>query len=224
MFDDLVDRYDLLNDLLSFGLDRWWRRQTARAIHAPAGTRVLDLGCGTGKLGLRLAERYRVVGVDVSGAMLSRARKMAAGRVALVQGSAFRLPFADASFGGAGSGFVLRNLDDLPTAFSELARVLKRGAGVALVDITEPSHPAFRRLFDAYFRRAAPGLGALVGMREAYRYLVASLRQLPSSAEVCRMLETAGFERCSTLPLTGGVVTLFSAVRSQGRDSFGRPT
>jgi demethylmenaquinone methyltransferase / 2-methoxy-6-polyprenyl-1,4-benzoquinol methylase len=224
MFDDLVDRYDLLNDLLSFGLDRWWRRRTSRAIRAPAGTRVLDLGCGTGKLGLRLAGRYRVVGVDVSGAMLSRARKMAAGRVALVQGSAFRLPFADASFGGAVSGFVLRNLDDLPTAFSEVARVLRRGAGVAFVDITQPSRPALRRLFDAYFIRAAPGLGALVGKREAYRYLVASLGQLPPSPEVCGMLETVGFDRCATRPLTGGVVTLFSAIRSEGGVRFGRPS
>jgi len=213
MFDGLVERYDLLNDVLSLGLDRRWRRSTAAALQSRPKDRVLDLGCGTGRLGMLLADRHAVTGVDVSGAMLREARRRYSGRVNLVQGSAFRLPFADSSFGGAVSAFVLRNLDDLPGAFAEMARVVAPGGGVALVDITEPSRPVTRRLFDAYFGTAAPALGALVGKRDEYRYLVRSLAQLPPPEELCEMLRTAGFTGCAARPLTGGMVTLFTAMR-----------
>jgi len=215
MFDGLVGRYDLLNDVLSLGLDRWWRRSTAAALQSKPNDRVLDLGCGTGRLGVLLANRHAVTGVDVSGAMLREARRRYAGRVSLVQGSAFRLPFADSSFGGAVSAFVLRNLDDLPGAFAELARVVAPGGRVALVDITGPSRPVLRRLFDAYFETAAPALGALVGKRNEYNYLVRSLGQLPPPPELCELLHAAGFLRCKATPLTGGMVVLLTATRNQ---------
>jgi demethylmenaquinone methyltransferase / 2-methoxy-6-polyprenyl-1,4-benzoquinol methylase len=217
MFDGLVERYDLLNDVLSLGLDRWWRRRTAAALQRPPRDRVLDLGCGTGRLGVLLADRHTVTGVDVSGAMLREARHRYARRVSLVQGSAFRLPFADASFGGAVSAFVLRNLGDLPVAFGELARVVSPGGRIALVDINEPSNVLVRRLFDAYFRVAAPALGALVGKRAEYRYLVRSLTNLPPPNELCEMLHRAGFTECRTHALTGGIVTLVSATRGARR-------
>lgn len=226
MFDGLVDRYDLLNDVLSLALDRWWRRRTATALRARPNGRVLDLGCGTGRLGALLADRYTVTGVDVSGAMLRQARGRSGRQLALVQGSAFHLPFAGSSFGGAVSAFVLRNLHDLPGAFAELARVVSPGGGVALVDITEPSGPVTRRLFDAYFGTAAPAVGALVGKRDEYRYLVRSLAQLPPPQEVCDMLRVAGFTGCTARPLTAGVATLFTATReAQAGNTKGvRPT
>lgn len=216
MFDGLVGRYDLLNDILSLGLDRWWRRSTAASLRVEPGEPVLDLGCGTGRLGALLADRHTVTGVDVSGAMLQEARHRYTGRVALVQGSVFRLPFADSTFGGAVSAFVLRNLDDLPGAFAELARVVAPGGGVALVDITEPSRPVLRRLFDIYFGAAAPALGALVGRRDEYRYLVRSLAQLPPPRELSEMLRRAGFVDCRARGLTGGMVTLLTATRERG--------
>jgi demethylmenaquinone methyltransferase/2-methoxy-6-polyprenyl-1,4-benzoquinol methylase len=212
MFDGVAPRYDTLNDVLSLGLDRWWRRRTAGAAHAERGDRVLDLGCGTGKLGALLTPRAFVVGVDVSPAMLARARR--AGDLALVRATAFRLPFADAAFRAVVSGFVLRNLRDLPGAFAELARVVEPGGRIALVDATEPPNRAFRRVFDAYFGAAAPALGALVGRRDAYRYLARSLGQIPPVPEVCRMLRVAGFDRCAGRPLSGGMVTLFTGTRS----------
>jgi demethylmenaquinone methyltransferase/2-methoxy-6-polyprenyl-1,4-benzoquinol methylase len=141
--------------------------------------------------------------------------------MALVQGSVFALPFGDASFEGAVSGFVLRNLRDLRSAFAEVARVLRPGAAVAFVDITEPGHPLVRSLFRAYFDRAAPTLGRLVGRGEAYAYLVSSLAQLPPPQEVCRLLEGAGFERCRARPLTSGVATLFTGRRSATPHSGG---
>ena len=213
MFDGLVERYDLLNDVLSLGMDRWWRRSAAAALDADPGSRILGLGCGTGRLGELLAPRHPVTGVDVSSGMLSRARRRAPGRLSLVQGSAFRLPFRQGSFGGAVSAFVLRNLDDLTTAFAELARVVAPGGRVVLLDITEPSRASVRRAFGAYFRTAASAVGAAVGKREEYRYLVDSLVHLPPPKEMCQMLSGAGFVGCSARPLTGGVVTLLSALR-----------
>jgi len=215
LFDGVVDRYDLLNGLLSLGLDRRWRLATARAVRSSPGQLVLDLGCGTGDLSLALAARgLRVVGVDLSHGMLVRARRKTSGRdVRLVRGSAFALPFAGATFAGAASGFVLRNLNDLPRAFTELARVVRPGGSVALVDITEPRSPILRRAFDAYFGTVAPALGSLVGKRDAYRYLVGSLVQLPPPSEVQRLLQEAGFEHPQARPLTGGMVTLFTAMK-----------
>jgi demethylmenaquinone methyltransferase/2-methoxy-6-polyprenyl-1,4-benzoquinol methylase len=215
MFDGLVPRYDLVNDILSLGLDRWWRRSVARVIADAVGPRttVLDLGCGTGKLGLLLAGRARVVGLDVSPAMLEAARSRSAGRLRLVQGSAFRLPFADGAFDAVTSGFVLRNLDSLPRAFAEVHRVTARGGTLAALDITEPQNPMLRRLFDAYFSGVAPLLGELVGKRDEYSYLVRSLAQLPEPVEVLRLLEATGFVGCTARPLTGGTVTLFTATK-----------
>ena len=111
---------------------------------------------------------------------------------------------------------MLRNLFDLPTAFRELARVVEPGGRVALVDITEPRSRPIRRMFDAYFGTVAPALGALVGKRDAYRYLVRSLAQLPPPADVCAMLEGAGFDEALATPLTAGMVTLFTAMRGGG--------
>jgi demethylmenaquinone methyltransferase / 2-methoxy-6-polyprenyl-1,4-benzoquinol methylase len=225
MFDGLVERYDLVNDVLSLGLDRWWRRMASAALEAAPGERVLDLGCGTGRLGALLAARLRVVGLDLSGAMLAKARQRPIGWLGLVQGSAFRLPFREASFDAAASAFVLRNLNDLPRAFAEVARVVTPGGRVAFLDLTEPSLPSVGRLFDMYFRRAAPALGALVGRREEYRYLVRSLGHLPPSGELCEMLNRSGFVSCMAKPLTGGVVTLFTATRRipLSDDNQGRP-
>jgi demethylmenaquinone methyltransferase/2-methoxy-6-polyprenyl-1,4-benzoquinol methylase len=213
MFDDVVERYDLLNGVLSLGLDRVWRRAAARPV-SNAGGPVLDLGCGTGDLTALLARRHAAVGVDLSGGMLARAQRKLHGRAALARASAFALPFAPGAFGGAASAFVLRNLHDLPAALTELARVVRPGGPVALVDITEPPNPLLRRAFDAYFARVAPALGSLVGKRDAYRYLVRSLGQLPPADRVVAALGDAGFEGARARPLTGGMVTLFTARRS----------
>ena len=146
--------------------------------------------------------------------MLLEAKVKLRGRAALVLGSAFVLPFRDGAFAAAASAFVLRNLFDLPTAFRELARVVEPGGRIASVDITEPRSRPIRRLFDGYFGTVAPALGAMVGKRDAYRYLVRSVAQLPPPAEVCAMFERAGFDDARATPLTAGMVTLFTAMRA----------
>lgn len=215
MFDSVVDRYDLVNGLLSFGLDRWWRRKTAGVLAAlPEGSRVLDLGCGTGKLGGLLVPRARVVGIDLSHRMLASAAK-AGRRLDLIRGSVFALPFADSSFQGATSGFVLRNLDDLQAAFDELARVVLPGGRIAIVDITGPRSRLLRKPFNLYFGTVAPLLGRLVGEGDAYRYLAGSLAQLPQPRTVCMMFEQAGFTGVRARPLSFGMVTLWTGTRSR---------
>ena len=215
MFDDIVGGYDLLNGLLSFGLDRRWRRAAVDAIQPNARDVVLDVGTGTGDLAKLVDQRgARAVGVDLSHQMLVAASAKVGSQVTLVGGSVFALPFADRAFTAAVSGFVLRNLDDLPAAFAELARVLTPGGRIGLVDITEPRRPLLRYGFDAYFRVAAPLAGRLVRRTDAYRYLSRSLAQLPPPDEVRRLLEAVGFESVTARPLAGGMVTLFTAVRT----------
>jgi demethylmenaquinone methyltransferase/2-methoxy-6-polyprenyl-1,4-benzoquinol methylase len=217
MFDGLAGRYDLVNGMLSMGLDRVWRRATARAGTAQAGDRVLDLGCGTGDLAQALARRgVRVIGVDASAGMVAAAASRDLRGVDLVRGSAFRLPFRDGAFGAVASAFVLRNLADLPRAFRELARVTQPGGSLALADITEPPSPALRRSFDAFFRVAAPALGRMAGHGDEYRYLVRSVAHLPQATDLCAELRRAGFAHVRARPLTGGIVTLFVGSRSAG--------
>ncbi|MFL5766387.1 MAG: ubiquinone/menaquinone biosynthesis methyltransferase [Actinomycetota bacterium] len=212
MFDSIVGRYDIVNDGLSLGLDRRWRSVTARALAARAGDVVLDLGAGTGKLSAQLSGGVRVVGVDLSLPMLAVARERCSALHA-VQGSASRLPFLDASFDGAMSAFVLRNLADLQPSFAELARVVRPRGRIALVDITQPPRAAVRVLFNGYFGAAAPLLGRLVGRADAYRYLARSVSTLPAAEEVCRMLAFVGFVACRARRMAGGVTTLWTAAR-----------
>lgn len=214
MFDSVASRYDLVNTLLSMGMDRRWRARTADALGARRGGGVLDVGCGTGKLGALLAPAHDVVGMDLSQQMLVAAREHFGSTLRLVRGSVFELPFPDGMFAGAVSGFVLRNLEDLPRAFCEIARVVERGGGLAVVDITGPRSRRVRPAFDLYFGAMAPALGALVGEPEAYRYLARSLAQLPAPEVVCQMLEGGGWTRARAIPMHMGMVTLWTAERA----------
>lgn len=228
-FDRIARRYDLLNDLISFGLHRGWKRAAVRSAGARAGGRYLDLCAGTGDVALLAARAAgaggRVVGLDYAREMLVVARRRAAralggesgpgggarrhAPVAWVRGDALRLPFPDASFDGITVSFGLRNVVDIPQALREAHRVLRRGARIAVVDTGVPPNPVYRLFADAFFVRVVPWIGALVaGDREAYTYLPASREPFPSQARLVRLLAEAGFLDCGYRDLAFGSAAL----------------
>jgi demethylmenaquinone methyltransferase / 2-methoxy-6-polyprenyl-1,4-benzoquinol methylase len=211
MFDTIAPRYDLMNRLMTFGLDQVWRRTTVAALGLPAGARVLDLACGTGDL-CRAARRlgYAVVGADLSAGML--AANVTA--TPLVEADGSRLPFATAAFDGLVCGYALRNFTDLGGTLSECARVVRPGGRVAVLEVDAPSAGLWRAGYDLWFTRAVPRVGALVSDREAYAYLPASVDYLPAAPFLRRMFIDAGFSAVGIRALAGGLSQLVVATRA----------
>lgn len=212
MFDAIAPRYDLVNRVMTFGLDRGWRKRTVRDLALPAGARVVDVACGTGDLCRDLrAANLRPVGVDFAHRMLANARTGAP----LVQADAQRLPFTDASLDGATSGFALRNFTSLYEFFAELARVVRPLGRVALLDVAQPSQPLLRRGHAVYFEHVVPRIGAVLsGNAAAYRYLPKSVAYLPPADDLVRMLAAAGFRDVERHLLTGGITQLLTGTRA----------
>jgi len=203
MFDSIAPRYDLVNRVMTFGMDVRWRRRTVRALALAPGATVLDLACGTGDLCRDLSRAgYRAIGADLSLGMLAHNRS----RAPLLQADALRLPLADASVEGAVSGFALRNFVALAPAFAELARVVQPGGRIALLDVAKP--PGF------YFTRVVPRIGGLLSDPAAYRYLPRSVAYLPPPGEIASLLGAAGFGTVTRVSLSAGVAQLFVATRA----------
>lgn len=211
MFDKIAPRYDLVNRVMTFGMDRGWRRRTVRSLALPARARVLDLACGTGDLCRELeAADLRAVGVDLSFGMLDAART----RTPLVQGDCLRLPVPDAAVDGAVSGFALRNFAALPPFFAELARVVRGAGRIALLEVAQPGHPVLRWGHGVYFGRVVPLIGGLLSDAAAYRYLPRSVAYLPPPDEVAAQLREVGFTAVERTTLSAGIAQLVTATRS----------
>jgi demethylmenaquinone methyltransferase / 2-methoxy-6-polyprenyl-1,4-benzoquinol methylase len=211
MFDAIAGRYDLVNRVMTFGLDVGWRRRTIRALRLAPGSLVYDLACGTGDLCRELRARgQRAVGFDFSFGMLTSARTDAP----LVQADVLRLPVRDASGDAVTCGFALRNVVSLDALFAEIARVVRPGGAVGLLDAAEPENRVLRAGHHAYFRKVVPAIGGLLSDREAYEYLPRSLEYLPPTGELLRMLDAAGFRKVRRLLLTGGAAQLIVGVRA----------
>jgi demethylmenaquinone methyltransferase/2-methoxy-6-polyprenyl-1,4-benzoquinol methylase len=211
MFDTIAPSYDRVNRLMTFGLDRRWRRHTVAALGLPAGATVIDLACGTGDLCVELGRaELAALGVDLSAGMLGAARTVAP----LVRADVARLPLGDGSVDGATCGFALRNLVSLEVFLAELARVVRPGGRIALLEVAEPSNPALRLGHRLYFTEVVPRLGAALSDGAAYRYLPRSVAYLPPPASLVAMLATAGFPDARRQMLTGGVVQLLVGTRS----------
>jgi demethylmenaquinone methyltransferase/2-methoxy-6-polyprenyl-1,4-benzoquinol methylase len=213
MFGRIAGRYDLMNRLMTLGRDRAWRRATVQAVAPTPGSRALDLGCGTGDLTLELARHgpRLTVGLDPVPGMLAAAEAKLAGEagVALVEGDGLRLPFADATFEVVASGFVMRNVADLPAALREQRRVLRPGGRVAILELTPLTFPVAAQLFRLYFHRIVPLVGGLIaGDRGAYSYLPASVDRFPDARRLAAMLVEAGFERVRYRRFMLGTVAL----------------
>lgn len=217
MFGRIARRYDLMNTLMTGGLDASWRRHAVRAARPPRDGRALDVGTGTAKLALALARAMpggRVVGVDVAEPMLrqaltSSAQGHASSRVDLALADALALPFPDASFDCATTAFMIRNVADVGAAFAELRRVVKPGGRVVCLELTQPQLPFWGSLFGLYFGRAVPLVGKLVaGDAGAYSYLPASVAAFLRPEGVAAEMAEAGLRAVRWRRLGFGTVTL----------------
>jgi demethylmenaquinone methyltransferase/2-methoxy-6-polyprenyl-1,4-benzoquinol methylase len=207
MFDRIAPVYDLMNRVMTAGLDGRWRRLTARAVVRP-GDRVLDACCGTGDLALA-DERAggRVVGLDFSERMLERARRKST-TVEWTRGDLLELPFEDESFDAATVGFGVRNVADLERSLRELRRVLRPGGRLGILEITEP-RGLLRPFYRLWFYGIVPLLvGRVLRGGSAYSYLPASVRRFPGPEDLAALLERAGFGEVGFRLLAGGIVAL----------------
>jgi demethylmenaquinone methyltransferase/2-methoxy-6-polyprenyl-1,4-benzoquinol methylase len=211
MFDRIAPRYDLVNRVMTLGLDRRWRRRTIASLALPTGSRILDLGCGTGDLCEELrAAHHWPVGIDLSAGMLGVAHTTAS----LVRGDALRLPAPDGAVDGIVSGFALRNVVDLGELFTECARVLRPGGRVAMLETDEPHNRLLQAGHRFWFRRVVPVLGGRLGRdRDAYRYLPRSAAYLPPTPQLLTLVGDAGFDDVRHRHLGGGAVQLVTGTR-----------
>jgi demethylmenaquinone methyltransferase/2-methoxy-6-polyprenyl-1,4-benzoquinol methylase len=233
MFDAIAGRYDLLNRVMSMGIDQYWRRRTVAALELEPGARVLDLGTGTADLAMRMARSYpdaHVVGLDPSANMLSigarKVRRAGLGdRIHLDLGDAQALPFEDGSFDGCAIAFGIRNVPDRAQALREMARVTRPGGRIAVLELAEPRRGLLGMVARWYIRRVVPWLGGLLsGMRE-YRYLQQSIAAFPPPEQFAEQMRESGMAEVAARPLTFGVCTLYVAQPSavpRARDALER--
>jgi len=210
MFDAIAPRYDMVNRIMTFRLDVRWRRKAVKRLELPAGSTVIDLAAGTGDLCIDLQKAgHRPLAFDLSFGMLV-ADRSASPRV---QADILRLPLPDGAVDGATCGFALRNLLDLPTFFAELARVVRPGGRIALLDVGVPHNPVIRWGNNIYFGKVVPKIGALLSDGAAYRYLPKSVAYLPPREELVRLLREAGFADAQHHQLSGGLTQLMVGTR-----------
>src|SRR3954453_4231879 len=226
MFDAIAGRYDLLNHVLSAGIDRRWRTRAIRSMQLTGRERVLDLCTGTGDLAIAAVKAQpsaaRVVGVDFSGAML----RVGAGklrearfdrRITMVQGDATRVPLRDASVDAVTIGFGIRNVENMEAACAELHRVLTPGGRLAILEFAEPTLPVFGGLYRWYVRRVLPRIGRAISRSDfAYAYLPASIAAFATPDEFVKILRQAGFRDTLQVRLMLGSVILYTARRGSG--------
>jgi demethylmenaquinone methyltransferase / 2-methoxy-6-polyprenyl-1,4-benzoquinol methylase len=222
MFDAIAPRYDLLNHLLSAGLDRRWRSRAIEEIRVASGARILDLCTGTADLAIEAVRRQpaaSVVGIDFSGQMLTLAHGKIAAQgltrsIRVVRGDGTRIPLADRTCDAVTIGFGIRNIVEPARALAEIARVLRPGARLAILEFGQPRVPGVRTLYAWYFRYVLPLVGRMISKHQsAYSYLPASVGTFPPPSEFARMIAAAGFSHVRAVPLTFGIVYLYVAER-----------
>ena len=221
MFDRIATVYDLMNTAMSAGLHHRWRERAADRAELVPGDSALDACCGTGDLAFELARRTgaggRVIGSDFSERMLDLARAKAADRdapgVRFEWGDALALSYDDGSFDAVTVGFGVRNFADLERGVGELARVLKPGGRLVILEITQPRRPPLSIFFGLWFDRLVPLLGRLAGDRDAYSYLPESVKRFPPPEGLALIMDRAGLEQIRYTVLAGGIIAIHSGVR-----------
>lgn len=224
LFESIAHRYDLLNTLLSFNQDKFWRRFAAAKTGLARGGVALDVCCGTGMLALELAKiagpEGRVVGLDFAAGMLAVAKKRLSRRpegriVELVLGNAVDLPFPDNTFDCATIGFALRNVPSIEKTIREMQRVVKPGGRVVSLELAKPGTFGFKQLYYFYFYYLVPILGRLgVGRRGPYSYLPNSLKEFPHQREILALFRQVGLEDVALYELTGGIAAVHVGVKA----------
>lgn len=212
MFDDVAERYDLTNTVLSFGQDRGWRRATCAALNLEPGEQVLDLAAGTGVSTVELGRSGAwVVATDFSKGMLHAGQFR---DVPMVAGDAMKLPFADAVFDAATISFGLRNVADTEAGLREIARVTKPGGRLVVCEFSTPVREPLRTVYMEYLMKALPRVARAVSSNpDAYVYLAESIQVWPSQEELAKKIEAAGWHDVKWRNLTGGIAALHRAVR-----------
>ena len=223
VFDSVAGNYDLMNDLMSAGVHRLWKRFTLGLANLRPGQKALDVAGGTGDLSVGMAKqvgtRGLVVLTDINGEMLARGRDRMLnegflGNVACAQANAEKLPFADAFFDCVTIGFGLRNVTDKAAALRSMRRVLKPGGQLLVLEFSKPSAPGVKPLYDTYSFRVLPWLGRVVaGDADSYRYLAESIRMHPDQETLLGMMRDAGLEQCRYHNLSGGIVAVHRGYR-----------
>ena len=222
MFDNIAPKYDLLNHTLSVNIDRIWRRRVVNEVRRAKPHRILDVATGTGDLAIALARRIRdvqVMGVDLSEAMLAVARRKVEARgldsrIVLERGDAEHLDVADASVDAATVAFGVRNFGDLAAGLRELARTIKPGGKVVILEFSRPRNRAFRALYEFYSYKILPRIGGLVSRdKRAYEYLPASVGEFPAPAVFLEMMEKAGFRNCRARSQSFGIAQIYIGER-----------
>ncbi len=224
MFDRIAGRYDLLNSLMTAGLHHRWRQRAADRAELGPGDAALDVCCGTGDLALELAARVsptgHVVGCDFSEPMLDLAREKAAARASaglrFEWADALNLPYDEGRFDAATVGFGIRNLSDLDRGLDEMARVLRPGGRLVVLEITQPTRPPLSTFYSFWFDRIVPVLGRLTSDSEAYSYLPESVRSFPSPRGLAAKMDAAGLQRVRWSVLAGGIIAIHSGVKEPG--------
>ena len=222
VFESVATRYDLMNDLMSWGVHRMWKRLFIDWLRPRAGMRLLDVGGGTGDIAFGFLKRGggEVTVCDINAEMLAVGRRRAIDRGLLnglvwTCGNAERLPVADAGFDAYTTAFCLRNVTDIPAALREARRAVRPGGRFMCLEFSEVVLPVLDRLYDTYSFRVLPFLGERVaGNREAYQYLAESIRRFPSQDRFAQMIEEAGFSRVEYRNLSGGIAAMHSGWRT----------
>ena len=226
-FNSIADRYDLMNTIMTLGMDKSWRKLAVQQVRAKPGSNILDVCCGTGQLSLELAKAVgptgKVTGLDFSEKMLDIALKHLndqltfhrnLGGVQLIQGDAMALPFEDNSFDGVTVGWGLRNLPNLAKGIQEMGRVVKPGGVIVSLDMAKPYLPVFKQLYWSYFEKLVPLMGRIwAKKRSAYNYLHDSAKEFPSQQEVTEIFADCGLVDTNYRNLVGGVVALVKGVK-----------
>ena len=212
MFDRIAGVYDAMNTVMTAGLDRRWRQRAADLARLSPGDRALDVATGTGDLALELARRVggggEVVGADFSEAMLERARAKAPDGPRFEWADALALPYESGSFDAATVGFGARNFSQLDRGVAEMARVVRPGGRVVILEITTPQRPPLSWFYSVWFDRLVPGLGRLAGDPDAYSYLPSSVKRFPGPRALAAVMSDAGMQDVRWLLTAGGIIAI----------------